>query len=158
MDQPRQHLVLRGITAHAQWQRSILGPTLTEIKTSGDFHEIMAVGVVSLIRRLLGDNLHLSGWALTVPPPRRHKELNFATSVGRMISAHLQIPFYPDVAKPPKTRQRINIDYELQRLPQERNIIVFDDIITTGSTLASMGRLLTSHGRTVFNVVGIDNH
>lgn len=158
LDTAKPHLVLRGITAHAQWQRSVLGPTLSDIKASDEYVDVLAEGVTSLVHRLLGENLHLSGWAVTVPPPRRHREMNFATRVGRVLADLLKLPFYGDVAKPPRTRQRIAVDYELDRLPEERNIIVFDDIVTTGSTLASMGRLLAANGRTVVNVVGIDNH
>ena len=158
LDSPKPHLVLRGITAHAQWKRSILGPPLTEIKGDVEYAAVMAEGVTDLVRRLLGDNLGVSDWAVCVPPPRRHREGNFATAVGMMIAERLGLAFHADVARPPRTRQRIAVDYELWRLPDERNLVLFDDIVTTGSTLASMGRLLSANGRTYVSVAGIDNH
>ncbi len=157
LDDPHPHMLMRGITAHANWKRGIYGPTLTELKADRGNVGRIAPGVAALIRRLLGDNLHLCGWAVAAPPPRRHKDWNFALATGGEIAALLGIPFYCDVAKPPRTRQRIGVEYELDRLPVERNIIVFDDICTTGSTLVSMGRLLAAYSRTVFNVVAVDN-
>lgn len=158
LDQPKPHMVLRGITCHAQWQRSVLGPTLTEIKSDAEYASVMADGVHSLVARLLGDRLGDCGWAVVTPPARRHLTENFAQRTGRILADRLGIPYYPDVAAPPRTRQRIAIEYEPLNVPEEMNLIVFDDIVTTGSTLWSMDRLIWRLGRTAFNVVGIDNH
>lgn len=55
------------------------------------------------------------------------------------------------------SRQRINAVFSLNVLPQEPNVIVFDDFVTTGSTLKGMNELLRPLGKTLLFVAGINN-
>ena len=72
------------------------------------------------------------------------------------MAAALGIPFYEDVAFC-HSRQRMNAVFTLNVLPSEPNIIVFDDFVTTGQTLASMKRLLTNYGKNLVFFAAINN-
>lgn len=138
------------------WQKSLMGRTLTEIKS--DLAEIshFAIAVSDFVSKFLGDDLALSGWSICTSPKRRHKERNFASLICEQIHSILQIPFYEDVALC-HSRQRINAVFSLNRLPVEPNVIVFDDFVTTGSTLKGMQQLLSKYNKTLLFVAGINN-
>ena len=55
------------------------------------------------------------------------------------------------------SRQRINAVFTLNLLPEEPNVIVFDDFVTTGSTLKAMKELLLPLGKNLLFVSGINN-
>ena len=74
---------------------------------------------------------------------------------GRIAEA-LSIPFYEDVAIC-HSRHRMNAEFTLNVLPKEPNVIVFDDFVTTGQTLASMKRLLSIYGKNLVFFAGINN-
>lgn len=89
-------------------------------------------------------------------PKRRHKETNFAESVCEEIAKEIGIVFYKDTITA-KTRQRINPKFDLEKDIKESNIIVYDDdIITTGSTLVGVNKLLTD--KNILYIVGINNN
>lgn len=145
-----------GVRFFSLWQKSIMGRTLTDIKS--DEAEILhfAKATSDFLVDTLGPNLNLGHWALCTTPKRRHKERNFATLICIEIHKLLNIPFYEDVAIC-RSRQRINAVFELNCLPKEPNIIVFDDFVTTGSTLKSMHELLMKHNKTLLFMTGINN-
>ena len=87
---------------------------------------------------------------------RRHKEHNFASLICEQIHEKLGIPFYEDAALC-SSRQRVNAVFTLNLLPAEPNVIVFDDFVTTGSTLKGMHELLLKHGKNTLFVAGINN-
>ena len=68
----------------------------------------------------------------------------------------LDIPFYEDVAFC-HTKQRVNAVFELNILPKEPNIIVFDDFVTTGQTLLAMKKLLQGYSKNLFFVSPVNN-
>ena len=146
-----------GSYVYCSFCRTETGRTFTEIKEDLSMVPLFSSAALEIMDRAFGKNLINGGFAVCVPPRRRHKEgFHFATEVGRQISAALDLPFYPVVATC-RTAQRIGVDFDLATLPDEPNLIVYDDIVTTGSTLANMRRLLEAHGKTVFFVAGIYN-
>ena len=138
------------------WQKSIFGRTLTEIKADDSMVQFFADNTAELIRQIVGKHLCKGCWAICTAPKRRHLTKNFATRISEEIARQLKIPFYEDVAFC-KNKQRINAEYTLNILPQEPNIIVFDDFVTTGSTLGSMYRLLSQYDKNILFFTGINN-
>ena len=128
------------------WKKSVYGRTLTDIKGDPDMVTFFAENITPVISETLGYHLADGSWAICTSPKRRHKEKNFATLISECIAASLGIPFYEDVALC-HSKQRVNAVFELNNLPKESNIIVFDDFVTTGMTLAGMKKLLSSLGK-----------
>jgi len=138
------------------WQKSIYGRTLTEIKADDDMVQFFADSIVPVIKEMLGYNLPNGDWAVVTTPKRRHLTKNFATRISEAIARQLGIPFYEDVAFC-HSKHRMNAVFTLNVLPKEANLIVFDDFVTTGQTLASMRRLLEEHGKNLVFFTGINN-
>ena len=138
------------------WQKSVYGRTLTEIKADDDMVQFFADSIVPVIKEMLGYNLPSGDWAVVTTPKRRHLTKNFATRISEVISRQLGIPFYEDVASC-RSKHRMNAVFTLNVLPKEANLIVFDDFVTTGQTLASMRRLLEEHGKNLMFFTGINN-
>lgn len=138
------------------WQKSLMGRTLTEIKSDPAEIPHFADAVSDFLIKYLGPAFASGHWCICTSPKRRHKEHNFATLICEQIGERLQIPFYEDVALC-HSRQRINAVFTLNVLPEEPNIIVFDDFVTTGSTLRAMHELLISHDKNILFVAGINN-
>jgi hypothetical protein len=145
-----------GLFVHSIWEKSIKGRLLYEIKADEQMVEVFAKEVGQLIRDVLGNNLRQGGWALATTPRRRHKEKNFATRVCELLALKLDIPFYEDVAMAMNT-DRVHPEFVLNNCPIETNIVMFDDIVTTGRTLEFTCALLTERGKNVVNFVGINN-
>ena len=138
------------------WQKSILGRTLTDIKSDPDMVAFFADSICPVIREMVGYNLSHGQWCVVTSPKRRHKEKNFASLISERLGQMLEIPFYEDVAFC-HTKQRVNAVFELNVLPVEPNIIVFDDFVTTGQTLAGMKHLLKPLGKNLVFFTGVNN-
>ena len=138
------------------WQKTIVGRTLTDIKSDPAMVEVCAKHIVPVIRETLGASLSKGGWCICTSPKRRHKARNFASLISERIAESLAIPFYEDVALC-HTRQRVNAEFELNVLPHEPNVIVFDDFVTTGQTLAAMKRLLEKYDKNLVFFTCINN-
>lgn len=138
------------------WQKSVMGRTLSDIKGDPDMVGFFADSICPVICEMIGYNLSLGQWCVVTSPKRRHKEKNFATLISERIGQKLAIPFYEDVAFC-HTKQRINAVFELNVLPVEPNIIVFDDFVTTGQTLAGMKKLLQPLGKNLVFFTGVNN-
>lgn len=138
------------------WKKSVYGRTLTDIKGDPDMVTFFAENITPVISETLGYHLSDGSWAICTSPKRRHKEKNFATLISERIAASLGIPFYEDVALC-HSKQRVNAVFELNNLPKENNIIVFDDFVTTGMTLAGMKKLLTQFNKNVVFYSCINN-
>ena len=138
------------------WKKSVYGRTLTDIKGDPDMVTFFANNITPVISETLGYHLADGSWAVCTSPKRRHKEKNFATLISERIAASLGIPFYEDVALC-HSKQRVNAVFELNNLPNENNIIVFDDFVTTGMTPAGMKKLLSSLGKNVVFYSCINN-
>ena len=138
------------------WQKSILGRTLTDIKSDPDMVAFFADSICPVIKEMVGYNLSQGQWCVVTSPKRRHKEKNFATLISERLGQMLEIPFYEDVAFC-HTKQRVNAVFELNVLPKEPNVIVFDDFVTTGQTLAGMKHLLQPLGKNLVFFTGVNN-
>ncbi len=138
------------------WQKSIMGRTLTDIKADPGMVAYFADSICPVIKEMLGYSLNLGGWCICTSPKRRHKVKNFATLISERLGQMLEIPFYEDVAFC-QTKQRVNAVFELNVLPVEPNVIVFDDFVTTGQTLAGMKHLLMPLGKNLVFFTGVNN-
>ena len=115
-----------------------VGVTFEELKMSQSaacaFSEA-AVRFISQVVRPDGD------WCIVTAPRRRHADgYHLATEVCRKIAAGVKIRFYENAIQC-TDKDRINPEFFLLRPIREPNVIFYDDIITTGSTmLASYDR------------------
>ena len=116
-----------------------------------------AFNLADYLERSLGDNLARNRWCICTTPRRRHQTgFHFATEICKLAEEELGIPFYEDVVLT-KNRSRIEPEFVLNRDPVEPNVILFDDIITTGITIRETRQLLLEKGHTVLVVVAIRN-
>lgn len=146
-----------GIPIISIWKKSIKGRPLTEIKADDSMVDYFASHLTPVINKVLGNYLSKGHWCIVPSPKRRHLTQNFACRIAAEIGSRLGIPYYEDVAIA-HSRQRVAVDFDLGTLPEEPNIIVFDDFVTTGSTLSAMYRLLEPYEKNLFFVVGINNN
>lgn len=138
------------------WQKSIVGRTLTEIKADDDMVPFFVENLAPVIRECVGYHLHDGSWAIVTTPMRRHRERNFATLIAEGLASELAIPFYFDCAHC-HSKQRVGAVFSPNNIPREPNVIVFDDFVTTGSTLLAMKNLLQGHGKNCVFFTGINN-
>lgn len=138
------------------WQKSVFGKTLTEIKSDDDMIPFFVDSLVPVIRECIGYHICDGSWAIVTTPMRRHKERNFATLVSEGLAKELGIPFYFDCAHC-RSKQRVGAVFDPNNLPNEPNVIVFDDFVTTGSTLLAMKNMLQKHGKNPVFFAGINN-
>lgn len=138
------------------WQKTLYGRTLTDIKADDSMVNFFADNISPLIAEILGGELNKGNWCIVTTPKRRHLVKNFATRISEEIARQLHIPFYEDVAFC-HSKQRIGAVFSLNILPKEPNCIVFDDFVTTGSTLKAMRNLLVEHHKNCIFFTGINN-
>lgn len=139
------------------WKNSVYGRTLTDIKSDPDMVGKFAEGMNTLIRQILGHSLATGDWAIVTSPKRRHKVRNFASLISARLAELLGIPFYEDVAEC-HSMHRVGAVFTFgKEPPKERNIIVFDDFVTSGATMISMRELLLPLGKNLVFFTGINN-
>lgn len=145
-----------GVTFISIWKKTLYGRLLSEIKEDGDMVIFFAIHMDVAIRSVIGSNLNSGGYCLITAPRRRHVERNFATLVCVELAKLLDIHFYEDIMQCTQ-RRRMNATFSLSLVPKEPNIIVFDDIVTTGSTLASIKRAFAGRKKNLIFFAGINN-
>jgi len=138
------------------WQKSVFGRTLTEIKGDDKMVPFFINNIAPVIHEMLGYFLNNGSWAIVTTPMRRHTSRNFASRIAEGIAEELKIPFYYDCAHC-RSKQRIGAVFDANNIPREGNVIVFDDFVTTGSTLLSMKNLLRQEGKNPVFFCGINN-
>lgn len=143
--------VTSSVRALTLWRRSLYGLTLSEMKARPEMPGFFARNMAPLIRAFLGPSLSPFEFAVVSPPKRRHPgRENFASRMCALIAQELSLPYIDDFAIC-HSRKRVDAEFSLgippERMPRQRNIIVIDDILTTGSTLMAMHSLILSTGR-----------
>jgi hypothetical protein len=133
------------------------GRPITEIKEDPRNVRLFADSLCDYLQQTLGNNLSSGGWCLCTTPRRRHKEgFHFSTEICRDAAGQLSVPFYED-AVTARNRDRIDPEFTLEKDPAEKNVILYDDILTTGSTVRETRRLLLEAGHTVIVIAAIRN-
>lgn len=139
------------------WKKSVYGRTLTDIKSDPDMVEKFAEGMNTLIRQSLGHSHATGDWAIVTSPKRRHKVRNFASLISARLAELIGIPFYEDVAEC-HSKHRVGAVFTFgKEPPKERNLIVFDDFVTSGATMISTRELLFPLGKNLVFFTGINN-
>lgn len=135
------------------YRRTKSGMSFTEIKQSEVVAHYFAEVVCGFLRGFIAS---FNDWCIITTPRRRHHDsFLFASAVCLHISENLNIPFYCDAVQC-INRCRLDPDFVLLRPINERRVIVFDDIITTGMTLTTTNNLLGDR-EFVLNLIGINN-
>lgn len=145
-----------GVMFATIWRKTVVGRTLAEIKQDPSMPDFFAASMIPLIAEMIGHSLNSGSWAVCTTPCRRHLEGNFAEKAAAAVASGLSVPFYRRAATA-RTRQRINPDFVPANIPAEPNVILYDDIVTTGSTLRAMRDLLWSRGKNVIAFSNINN-
>ena len=154
---PRPRLTRRsGLFFLSYWQKSVYGRTLTEIKADDTMVPFFACTMVSYVTELIGPALSKGDWCIITTPKRRHLVKNFAIRISEQIAAQLHIPFYEDVCSC-RSKQRVDAIFDVNIVPEEQNIICFDDFVTTGQTLQAMQRALEPYNKNLLFLSGINN-
>ena len=154
---PKLRLTRRASTNFISlWQKSIFGRTLTEIKADDAMVQFFIDSLVPIINECVGYHISSGNWAIVTTPMRRHRENNFASRIAESIGNTLGIPFYFDCAHC-QSKQRVGAVFLPNNIPAEPNVIVFDDFVTTGSTLLAMKNLLNEHQKNTVFITGINN-
>ena len=154
---PKLRLTRRASTNFISlWQKSIFGRTLTEIKADDSMVQFFIDSLVPIINECVGYHISSGNWAVVTTPMRRHRERNFASRIAEGIGSSLGIPFYFDCAHC-QSKQRVGAVFLPNNIPAEPNVVVFDDFVTTGSTLLAMKNLLHEHQKNTVFITGINN-
>ena len=129
--------------------------TLEAIKAEPAMVTYFAEQAAPVARALLGGGaLAQGGWPVVTAPPRRHKEANFSVRICTQLAASLGVPFYPDALRM-EGRNRFEAQWTWGCPVPEPNLLVFDDFVTTGSTLSQLVRTVVAKGHTALALVGV---
>lgn len=131
------------------------GITFDEIKNSTEIADMFALKAVELIKKLvIGVD---ESWCIITTPRRRHfSGFHFSSYVCAKIAGAVKVKYY-DSAIQTTNKDRIKPDFHLLRPIKERKIIVYDDIITTGSTILATSELLKDKEQVIY-IIGINNN
>lgn len=144
---------LGNLVYFSQFKRTKRGVPFSEIKQSAETAQAFAESACNFIMRLINNT---KDWAIITTPRRRHADgFHFASAVCERISDRLGIPFYADAVQC-INRNRLEPDFHLLRPISERLVIIYDDIITTGTTLRATASLLADRDF-ILNLIGINN-
>ena len=133
------------------------GILLEDIKADEGNVEPFAENLCDYLEETLGANIAKGGWCICTTPRRRHKKgFHFSTEICRNAAAKLGIPFYLD-AFSAENRNRIEPDFTMETEPKEQNVILYDDIVTTGQTIRTVRQMLNDAGHVTLLVIGIKN-
>ena len=133
------------------------GIPITQIKENPNNVPLFADNLVDYLEHVLGSNLSKGDWCLCTTPRRRHKEgFHFSTEICKAAAKILNLPFYED-AFSAVNRTRIEPEFIMEKNPAQTNVIVYDDVVSTGETIRTVRQLLIDAGHVSFLVVAIKN-
>lgn len=146
-----------GMVISTLYETGKRGLPITAIKENPDNAPLFADNLVDYLEQAFGNNLAQGDWCIVTTPRRRHKEgFHFSTAISAKAAEMLKLPFYVD-AFTAESRNRIEPTFNMEKNPAERNVLIYDDVITTGQTIRTVRQLLLDAGHVVFCVVGIRN-
>lgn len=138
----------------SQFSRSASGLSFEEIKRSEELASVFAEKACEFLSLFVIGGY--DDWCLITTPRRRSMDgYHFSADVCQKIAKAVEIKFY-DNAIQCLTKNRIKPEFYLLRELKEENVIVYDDIMTTGSTLNATYELLKDKKIVLF-LVGIKN-
>ena len=133
------------------------GQLIEDIKADESNVEPFADNLCDYLIETLGENIAKGGWCICTTPRRRHKKgFHFSTEVCRNAAEKLGIPFYLD-AFTAENRSRIEPEFTMNTEPKEQDVILYDDIVTTGQTIRMVRQMLNDAGHVTMLVIGIKN-
>ena len=152
--EPRPQLYQRhGTFFIASFRKTEKGLPISQCKQA-DMVDFFAENAEALLHGIITMG-STDGWVLVTTPRRRHKQWNFADEVCKQIEQRTGLRYIPDVAEA-KNRHRINPELRILKQVEEKNVVIYDYILTTGSTVQAMRELL--EGKNVIVIIGINNN
>lgn len=139
---PCIRLTKRGVFFISVWKKSLFGRTIKEMKADNSMVDVFSSAIVPVIRQVLGANLDPDQFAVICSPRRRHIDWNFGNETAAAVAKELDLHFYPDACHA-RSRQRVGAVFDPHNVPPQKNLIVYDDIVTTGQTLVAMQNLFS---------------
>lgn len=130
------------------------GVPLSLVKTK-DYVELFADNAIIYLDKLLG-LVSTGDYCLVSTPRRRHKEWNFANEVCKVIAQKKGIHFVEDFCEAQDKTRVGGKPFIANKDIDKKNVIIYDDIVTTGETLRKTKELLK--GKNVVIIVGINNN
>ena len=154
---PSAH-IQNGFYFFSMFETGLSGINIETIKADsamiGVFCDSLCYTLINLIGVCFNSN---DDWCICTTPRRRHKTgMHFASEICEETSKRLGIPFYRDIIVA-QNRGRISPTFSLLRNPKENNVVLFDDILTTGITIQETRKLLLMQGHSVIPIIGIRN-
>ena len=139
---PCIRLTKRGIFFISVWKKSLFGRTLKELKADHDMVPVFTNAIVPVIRGVLGNSLDPDDFAVVCAPRRRHLDWNFGHASAASVAGALGLPFFADCCTA-RSKMRVGAVFDPANVPPHKNLIVYDDIVTTGQTLMAMQNLFS---------------
>ena len=129
------------------------GIPLSAIKSQENV-EMFANKAIMFITKVLGVKKG-EDYCIITTPSRRHKDWNFANEVCKVVASKTGIEYIEKFCSA-QDRRRIGGKPFKKNCDVKRNVILYDDILTTGSTIRKTLELLPKENVAV--IVGINNN
>lgn len=140
------------------YKKSEQGYLLSDIKdvSHSEFVEVFAQAAYKAVKMYISIG-NVSDFAIITTPRRRHSEgFHFASAVCERLQDLTRIRYYDDIVAA-KNKSRLEPDFELVEVPNEHTIILYDDILTTGTTIRATRQLLLNANKNVITIIGVLN-
>lgn len=137
------------------YRRSKEGIALSDIKKeeNREYVEVFAQSAYKILKATVSIG-NPQAMCIITTPKRRHSGYHFATEVCKRLSELSGIPFEDEVMTC-KNHRRLNPVFIKQKEPSQDTYILYDDIITTGSTLQAARDLYPN--KNIITIVNVCN-